>query len=721
LNPSFDTLLEDLQRAAPAVLARLRGLATFPQHGTVAGQAVASAFWEALGLPMRGPINDIDVFVNMHMPREMRGKAAIQDPEAVVRPRVRQVTTTNLENKIGAYASPYGMATAIALRCSTHILRTYRDGLVNYTLVDGPYIHRDEMGHSNEVSASLVEGFDLNLVGVGINLDSGQVVASDGFLAFLATRKIQVQTCNTPAHTLIRLASKHFGGQITGALCDFEQERTLLEGALFCQSNQKHQQGGPGSLLAFGSGRYLSLYQQYASYLPDMVEVPYVPYGENQLKTTLHTFVPNEQAGAACQPLLDVARQAKFQVVTTLAMKPRFPQLWRKLQATDGTVQADVVDALGRVAQAEEEPEAMRALAQALDWPLPNMQVAGMDEVQQISFFFDQQCGKSPTLAMEAAAAWMAMDPLEQYVLIDLNIQADEVLALGRDKGYWRQLCAREGTRLLNSLAGITSSDGDYEELHGLLGRAMDHLEALGEHGRSQFVRAWGSLDTHQGEVGQFARLCHRGLGTGEEQHALAQRFMRMAYPGWPTPAVTRPQQVQDIFHYCANLVIDVDSTWIQGLGRLFIRKALLGAASGGRGDSSYDRGEVNTVFAQLLARTDLRDLRRNRFLLARAIVDGGGGEALAEHLLGQGEAGHAMLRHLHELGTQLELEKATTRGWRPGRAAIPKKGEDDWANTLTPRVKTGLVAVRRALLTLESQALPERQAITVAGGGLRM
>ena len=157
--------LNQLQAVAPLVLEELRSMATLPPAGTVAGQAVASLFWKALGLQMKGPVNDIDVFVNLHMPLELRGgppESSLGKGNHIER---QQKTTTHWD--VAADRKDYGMVAKIALRCNTEILSTYRRGLVNYTLIQSPSIPAGKITQSDHISKSLVDGFDLNLVSVG--------------------------------------------------------------------------------------------------------------------------------------------------------------------------------------------------------------------------------------------------------------------------------------------------------------------------------------------------------------------------------------------------------------------------------------------------------------------------------------------------------------------------------------------------------------------------
>lgn len=271
--------LVDVQQVAPRVLARLKQLATLPDHGVVAGQSVASLIYEELGLPISGALNDIDVFVSHKLPADKRGVVYTNDgTPKKIKPRKSSftqwksmVSTQKQVHTDNDDGEDYKFLNIIGQRGSISVLRTYRCDLVNYTLVTG-----EGMGPGGfvnvQVAQGLVNGFDLNCVAVGIDLYTGRLVCTDNFIEFLNTYQLKPQSYHTPGYTLIRLAKKIFGDSMSGITCDFEKEKEiLLCGSDIQKSNiWRHHQDGE-HLYTFGP-KYAEILKPFVQHLPAMVE-----------------------------------------------------------------------------------------------------------------------------------------------------------------------------------------------------------------------------------------------------------------------------------------------------------------------------------------------------------------------------------------------------------------------------------------------------------------
>lgn len=269
--------LVDVQQVAPRVLQRLKDLAALPSHGVVAGQSVATLVYEELGLPIAGPLNDIDVFVSSNLPASERGVVYTNDGHKIKKRKssfTQWKSTTASKRKItgdSGEENDYKYLNIIGQRGAISVLRTYRRDLLNYTLVEG-----EGMGPGGfvnvQVGQGLVNGFDLNCVAVGIDLYTGRLVCTDDFVEFLNTHQLKPQSYHTPGYTLIRLAKKIFGDQMEGVTCDFEKEKDIL----LCGS-ELQQQGiwrhsrDSGHLYTFGP-KYVEILKPFAQHLPAMVE-----------------------------------------------------------------------------------------------------------------------------------------------------------------------------------------------------------------------------------------------------------------------------------------------------------------------------------------------------------------------------------------------------------------------------------------------------------------
>lgn len=235
----------NLQAVVPQVLQRLREITNLPNHGTVAGQAVASIFFEELGLDIRGPVNDVDVFVSVS--GHAIGSAAL--------------------SPFSTEEDKYNHIKFISSNKNLSIVSTSTDEALNTTQITYPGAITDQI-HSQTLSQLLVEGFDINEVAVGINLTSHKVVCSADFLKFLDHREMKVVSWLTPAHTLVRLARKVYSGQLHNVHCNYFQQREHLEQVLFLMNHSSFS-GRLDCPTQFGE-RYKNHVQQLHEHLPSL-------------------------------------------------------------------------------------------------------------------------------------------------------------------------------------------------------------------------------------------------------------------------------------------------------------------------------------------------------------------------------------------------------------------------------------------------------------------
>lgn len=275
----------DLQAVVPQLLQRLGGITTLPQHGTVAGQAVASLLFEELGLDIRGPINDVDVFVSVD------GK----------QPK------TSVLSKFSSEDDKYHQIKFISSNNHLSIVSTSTTGLLNTTCITHPGA-RDNTPHGQNISQLLVDGFDLNLVAVGVNLTTQEIVCSTAFLTFLTTREIKVASTLTPAHTLVRLARKVHSGQLHNIECDYPKQRGMLEQVMFLNTHSSFDREKLKWVMHFGD-RYKTHVEQLSAHLPNVLvdpandlfvfDIPSTPERENILQMLLPLVDSIGQGGRA--------------------------------------------------------------------------------------------------------------------------------------------------------------------------------------------------------------------------------------------------------------------------------------------------------------------------------------------------------------------------------------------------------------------------------------
>lgn len=159
-----------------------------PSYGVLAGQAVASAYFELTKTNFMPVYNDIDVFIydryfetfkeydnkNIQFLDKMDVSILNDYPETMELPRF------NFEIK-----NPY------------KILDTTREGLINRIMI------------SENVSGSrIINGFDLNCVQIGIDLSNKRLFKTQEFNDYVKTGVLKVVSYASPHHTAIRLMSK---------------------------------------------------------------------------------------------------------------------------------------------------------------------------------------------------------------------------------------------------------------------------------------------------------------------------------------------------------------------------------------------------------------------------------------------------------------------------------------------------------------------------------
>ena len=409
----------DIELATPRVLERLRALVELPSEGTVAGQAVASLFYEELGLDIRGPINDVDIFVSLGLDPQERGVVHKNSwhPNKRSNPTARTGQTFVQENTV--YDEDYNHVKFICARCNVTILRTYQDGLRNFTLIK----HNDQFGghgHRLNVSQDIVDGFDLNLVQVGINLVESKPVYSEHFLNFLNTKTMQVTTCNTPTHTLIRLTHKAFGGQLENIECNYEREKDLL--LTYLQLTQRHATmfNSLGPVSNVGQ-KYARLALKYPEFLPTLKTLP---NNENLFHFNISsTASPHFDDLNALLSKAGSNKNFAFAVNSTFVAD--FPFVFAVAEQRNGATSAQW-QSLQTAVQHNDSAHIVDALSVALHKrPLiyPNV---SMPAGNSVLFFQKQKCARDPVKVEEVIQQYNDLNAVERMIVKKNNMKADD-------------------------------------------------------------------------------------------------------------------------------------------------------------------------------------------------------------------------------------------------------------------------------------------------------
>lgn len=558
-TPPSRFTLDDLQAAAPRVLARLRAMADLPDYGTVAGQSVASLFWDELGLPISGPVNDIDVFVNRSLPRTMRGLDPLPASFDPITSKSPKVATSSHRTSVSTESASYEHVKFLAMRFTTRILRTYVVGLVNYTLIDNMRTAHASLGHADDVSQEIVEGFDLNLVSVGINLETGNASASPAFLEFLSAPTIKVQTCNTPSHTMMRLASKIGANQITGVSCNFDREMDMLSTAISCQRTQ--ESAGLGVIDLFGS-KYRSLHGRYAGVLPPIEHIPHmddehkIPGSDDPPQTIdLYRMLVPPPASSQNQWLVEGASKLRNFQASNLLYLSHFPLLYEiahpdqsGLDPAQAAIRRQSMDELVALADTlDSEPlEGFDLASRALGLPVIQSPIKGLDEKDLFAFFFGQQAGKSQAQADAAAAAFERLDPMHRRLLLSLREGADTALQFDVDPaGGFAALAAAHGPLTFNSWAQIAANSQILTENENfdLPNTLVATIDSMGDKGSARLI---SMLDEYDGLSSHVFSSMADAVGKSRT-HEFLDWLARKVAPTWPDISATPPSVVDGI------------------------------------------------------------------------------------------------------------------------------------------------------------------------------
>jgi hypothetical protein len=166
-----------------------------PAYGILAGQAVASAYFELTKKNYEPVYNDIDVFIynrSYTKTKEYDNKSIIHTDDLKISlindyPETMEHPRLNFEIK-----NPY------------KIIDTTRAGLLNRIMVS-----------KNISGKRLINGFDLNCVQIGIDLQTKNLFKTKEFDEYIKTGILKVVSYASPHHTAIRLMSKkHISNKI---------------------------------------------------------------------------------------------------------------------------------------------------------------------------------------------------------------------------------------------------------------------------------------------------------------------------------------------------------------------------------------------------------------------------------------------------------------------------------------------------------------------------
>lgn len=195
-------------------------LAQLPPEGIVAGQFVASLFYKHLGLPLKQPLNDIDIFVDNQV------ETATNDVFRTFRHSHRITSKTPSKFKDGLKSAFFRGYSIIKSYMSDN---DKSDIPINFVVTSPTYfieqdsflslIKKDHiLSRKIEQEAQekkrklnpemIINNFDLNCCAVAYNIETRTFHYTDAFLQFIKDFKLRITSAHAPHSTLLRLNKK---------------------------------------------------------------------------------------------------------------------------------------------------------------------------------------------------------------------------------------------------------------------------------------------------------------------------------------------------------------------------------------------------------------------------------------------------------------------------------------------------------------------------------
>jgi hypothetical protein len=230
-----------------------REFGELPDFGIAAGQAIASAIYEAIDLPVSTRFKDLDIFVNMMdgidfnrydrdkeklSPDEFSEKYSAFDQDAYRgRTLIERVSTGKIKRRGTSPMSknPRGHQLKVSDYGELSVFAQISKNHYAIVQVENPderpelnYIGITYTGDPEAYQRTVIEGFDINMVQASFNLETGELDWTPEFQNFLFSRQIRANTIpTTPVHTAVRLLEKE--QLFDGVTLDYEQEIKRLQ------------------------------------------------------------------------------------------------------------------------------------------------------------------------------------------------------------------------------------------------------------------------------------------------------------------------------------------------------------------------------------------------------------------------------------------------------------------------------------------------------------
>jgi len=171
-----------------------------PEEGYLAGQSVASAFFELANLDINTVYNDVDIFYAI--------SEGFLDKNNHLKSKFENTLSSFVEPYL--YSDRYDHMSLSSLFSFYRVVKSINYGAVNKTFiaVNNEIYNNAILKTVSDISVKLISNFDINSTQVSINLKTNKLVFTEDFLSFCTTKQLRISHWNTPVHSLIRLSKK---------------------------------------------------------------------------------------------------------------------------------------------------------------------------------------------------------------------------------------------------------------------------------------------------------------------------------------------------------------------------------------------------------------------------------------------------------------------------------------------------------------------------------
>jgi hypothetical protein len=259
-----------IDKLGKEILGKLSKFVELPKTGFLAGGAVANTIL-SMEWDTDYPINDLDIF-------------RIERTDVIKSYRMpRRCTGMVLANN-----SYWGVVVINNFGRSYTVSKTEIKGILNVVNVQLETDHQKMENYK-----IIMDGFDLNCCQVGIDLESGELIYSPNFEAFLKTRQLEVSHPCTPFHTAIRIAKKKKELQ---CYCDDEAQFKYLSQIPLILSPKSQDDSEekripyPSQYAMYFGEKHYGIYEQHKRDLDRYFEV--IPAGKIASGALRYTMIP---------------------------------------------------------------------------------------------------------------------------------------------------------------------------------------------------------------------------------------------------------------------------------------------------------------------------------------------------------------------------------------------------------------------------------------------